>query len=935
MENSILEGGIATNDSGLIYAEDTAILLSNATVSGGIHNNGTILGDDIAILINEGTELRDGITNYTDAIIDGGSTGIQINSSSVSADINNLGSIIGNEDDGINIDNSTIDSITNSASASILGDNGIRIDSSTVSGAISNSGSITGNGSAAINITDSSINSITNFASASMLGDLVGIKIQTSTLSGAISNSGNIIATQYEAIYIENGVLHSIDNESGAVISGGLYGIILNSSSISSGITNNGSIIGNEFDGISLDESTVTGGITNESAGLISGVSKGINIDNSSISGGISNSGTVIGNEAGIYINDNGIVNGGITNSGGFISGGIINSGSILSGENSIAISATSAGTITGGITNEFGGLISGTDSGIKIDGPGLIGDITNSGTILGDIYAIHISNLDDNQINIIISGDDAHVIGDVYDEDYENGDSFATISGNFTTQGNWTVSDLEIASGKILTISEDDTVTLNTMAEGTGGTIKFSILDAENHATLNVTGGNINLTGTNLNIYALNTDNLSNGEKIKIGTGTSSVTGITGLQSVTDNAFLWDFSIGDGSNVDGGTSDELYLFANEVVFESANSGVANTIFNLSDNDSPVVQQTLENLLNASAPERELILESLNPTADGTSFVASQNISGSITTLTDTRLASLRDGNPSSGIATGDGANNKNIWAQAFGKTAKQGIRGGISGYDANTNGVALGVDRSVNNDIANIGIAIGMSKTAVSSNNLNTTSTNVDSYQVSFYSDYMINERTFVEGNIGYVYGSSTSVKHNVGGAEAYSEGQYDSQQLSARAKLGRHYKLGENKIILSTLANYSVYSEDSYTETGNAGPLLLSVNNENVQQFEMGIGAELNRDFDIGNYYILRPSASVGYRHDFLDDSFVSNASFTGGGSFTTNGLNPANDTLDLGAGLKLLNSDSWNVSVDYGYEYKKNHISHTGMLKLGSKF
>jgi len=101
------------------------------------------------------------------------------------------------------------------------------------------------------------------------------------------------------------------------------------------------------------------------------------------------------------------------------------------------------------------------------------------------------------------------------------------------------------------------------------------------------------------------------------------------------------------------------------------------------------------------------------------------------------------------------------------------------------------------------------------------------------------------------------------------------------------------------------------------------------------MGIGAELNRDFDIGNYYILRPSASVGYRHDFLDDSFVSNASFTGGGSFTTNGLNPANDTLDLGAGLKLLNSDSWNVSVDYGYEYKKNHISHTGMLKLGSKF
>ncbi len=58
-------------------------------------------------------------------------------------------------------------------------------------------------------------------------------------------------------------------------------------------------------------------------------------------------------------------------------------------------------------------------------------------------------------------------------------------------------------------------------------------------------------------------------------------------------------------------------------------------------------------------------------------------------------------------------------------------------------------------------------------------------------------------------------------------------------------------------------------------------------------------------------------------------------GGGTFATNGLNPANDTLSVGAGLKLLNNNVWDVSVDYGFDYMKDYSSHTGILKAGYKF
>ncbi len=988
--------GISNGSVGVILGGDTGIYVDGSTVTSGIANSGSIYGGDgYGIFIDTGSSVSGGITNTASAQIIGGDTGLYINHAAISGDIANSGSIIGYDGYGIGIvdDSSVTGSITNAEAGIVQGDDtGIFIDSSIVAGSIFNSGSIVGSNGAGLGIHDSSISDFDDTIENEGLisGGDYGIYLTDTSIESVdgdgIYNSGTITATAggegYSGIYIHDSSItaedsHGIHNTETGLIEGG-------ESSDSNAIYISGSVIAGDDDAI-INEGTITGnkgGIvitayesTSEvfvrstlsgslnNSGLISAGDTGIEIIRSTISGDIANSGSISGDYGyGINIHTSSIIDGDITNQEGAIitggalddesatgiridsstvTGAISNSGSII-GIHNVGTTTEVAGfgilisdsSVSGGITNSASSLVSGGDTGIKIVDSS-IGDITNNGTISGGVNAMYMEQLHDT-VNIEF-GEDATIIGGVHDEDYTDGYSIVSVLGDVTTTGDWQVSDLTIAEDKTFFITHDHSLTLNTMSDSTG-TFQFGIETAEDHANLYVTDGAINLTDASVTVYASNLANLADGEEIKIGEGADAVLlDWEGKQTVTDNSFLYNFQIGDGTNATTveGSEDDLYAFVTKNTFAGVNTGAGDAIWNLNQLDDDLVNEVLANLDAASPAEKERILESINPTSDGNSFVASVNIVNSITTISDTRLASLRDGDPSSGIATGSIANSNNAWAQVFGKKANQDERGGVSGYTADTQGIALGFDTGLDSDVASVGLALGLSNTDIASESLNRTDTEVASYQVSFYSDYRINDRTFVEGSVGFVYGNSTSMKHDVGGTGAYAEGEYDSQQITAQAKLGRNYQLGGTKLTLSTLAHYVDYKEDAYTETGNAGVLLLEVEDREVQQFELGVGADFSWDLNMANGYILRPSTNFGYRHEFLDESFAATSTFTGGGTFTTDGLNPADDVFSAGAGLKLINSNTWDVSLDYGFEYREDYDSHTGTLKAGYKF
>lgn len=166
--------------------------------------------------------------------------------------------------------------------------------------------------------------------------------------------------------------------------SGTVSGICINNTTVPA-VTNSGHVTRT---GVSIQNSTVTGNITNTGTGTITAdgggnapTFTGIYISGGSIAGAISNAGTITATSHGIVINGHATVSGGITNSGTISVTGGIGSNAINISSNAV-IGSASAG---GGIVNN--GTIAGSNFGINISGAkALYGGITNSGAILGEI---------------------------------------------------------------------------------------------------------------------------------------------------------------------------------------------------------------------------------------------------------------------------------------------------------------------------------------------------------------------------------------------------------------------------------------------------------------------------------------------------------------------------------------------------------------------
>jgi hypothetical protein len=227
-------------------------------------------------------------------------------------------------------------------------------------------------------------------------------------IQNGITNTDNISSTlRYGIAAIEGTLSGGVTNQNNATISGGLAGIYVADSfgSWSGDITNSGQIsgfeaailLGNGLDVEEIPELEFAGGIVNNAGGVIDslgGTAIVINNDVLSFSGGITNTGEIEGAFNGIIIESNSFSGGLTNNSGGLIEGlsgdAIRSSANNWSGNftNSGSISATNdgfehSGTSFNGNVQNFGNITAGS-TGVRISVETFEGDITNTGQITG-----------------------------------------------------------------------------------------------------------------------------------------------------------------------------------------------------------------------------------------------------------------------------------------------------------------------------------------------------------------------------------------------------------------------------------------------------------------------------------------------------------------------------------------------------------------------
>lgn len=951
----VINAGTITGTAGAGISVD-----SGGDISGGISNNvtlggvGGVAGQTLATGLITGTTFGVHVASTNTSIF----PFVTAHISHISGTINNSGTIHGNQTGiGVTSGGDISGNIVNSGT--ISGNNkGISVTggvssgtflfpatiASTIAGTIDNSGTISGSDiGIAVDNGGLITGLITNEVGAHITGgtDTAGIRVHGSgsDISGGIHNFGTISGGDGIAVVTSGHISGLITNEAGGHITGthnGSAGILVTGAgadiTVAGGIDNFGTIsntAGGEGSGIAVGNGGhISGVLHNELTGVISGGSTGINVRGagSNIGGIVTNAGHISGGSNGIAV----------TNAAD-ISGGIDNTGTIHGGVNGILVSSAK---ISGGITNEAGGVIDPV-AGKAINLVHLTAvtqiNIGGGGTVDGS----------DNSANLATN--DPRIVGDVTDDFFgATNRSPVFVNSDFITEGNFTVSNMTVNAGT-LTISPTDTLNLQSFTGGVG-TVRFGLDSntAGHFGNIVVATGAADLTDTTLAVKVEHDSTLTNGTALKVITGDGAdaptAAPVNGTL-VADNSFIWNFDVVDGVTGGGNVSD-LFLqaiLAHPIVATPGNQDVFDVLEGLTGTTNPQLQDIIANL-NAAGSQQAVsdILEASTPTVNGSDQAASASVNDQTLDLIDNELADLRTGEYSStGMAAGNMARGIGAWGQAFGAHSDQSERDSVAGYTSNTWGGAVGVDTRNVSDRALVGLAFSYGRTNANSDGVNDTDTNIDNYQAMLYGDFDLAKDTFLNGMAGYTWGNVDETRHHVGciggcAGGVTAHGSYNTQQYSAQAEAGRDFAMqGGATLTPSLLARWSDWNPDSYTETG-AGGADLHVNGKTLDTFELGGGVKADWSFKNRDGSWLKPQLHAGVRYNLEDTRVEDTTNFTGGGgSFFVPGPNQARTDLNLGAGLKFLTTQRWTLTASYNFDWKSDYTAHSGFLRAGYKF
>ncbi|MCQ2997573.1 autotransporter domain-containing protein [Pseudomonas syringae] len=324
-----------------------------------------------------------------------------------------------------------------------------------------------------------------------------------------------------------------------------------------------------------------------------------------------------------------------------------------------------------------------------------------------------------------------------------------------------------------------------------------------------------------------------------------------------------------------------------------------NSVMGQLDESDPVFQRFAN---AATSEELAKLAETLTPDVSRGAINAATNSQNLVSSAVNRRASKARNG-----LSSGDVLANQGVWLQALSSDANQDSRHGIDGYDANSNGIAVGADGKLNADTT-VGLAYSYLTSDVKSDLGN--KTDVTGHAVTLYGNWA-HDNFFVDTSLMYGWNDNES-KRYIAGTRAKAD--YDSEIFGVNALAGYTFQLDKQWVVEPQVgARYANVSIDSYREKGSSAAL--NVGSQRYEIGEMGLGARLAAAFDVG-VGSLEPEAKLMAWHDFIGDKAGTTSTFVLGGTpFTTTGATPARDSYELGLGANY-RVGAWSVGGTYNY-------------------
>ena len=326
--------------------------------------------------------------------------------------------------------------------------------------------------------------------------------------------------------------------------------------------------------------------------------------------------------------------------------------------------------------------------------------------------------------------------------------------------------------------------------------------------------------------------------------------------------------------------------------------------------------------------------EQLNSDA-GAAMGAAMAVTGGVNNViagrqANTKIAFNTQGKQS-GVSTGDASNDAVVWAQVFTSDATQDKVDNIDGYDADSQGLVVGWEAEKAG--STFGLSLSFADTDVDGKSAAAAHIDTSSVQGTIYGS---NGST--DWMMGYASADNDTTRTiNFGGLTTRTAtGNYASNILMAKA--GYSFDSIEMAGGVATLTpkadlSWTHINNDGYTETG-ASNLNLIVDSTSNDVVTARAGMEFAQRIE-NNGSVTIPRVSIMGGYDLNNDRAETTSTFTGGGSsFTTQGIDPSNASLELGVGVDHVSDDS-TVSFNFNTNLKDGYNSDTASLTFKSKF
>ena len=290
-----------------------------------------------------------------------------------------------------------------------------------------------------------------------------------------------------------------------------------------------------------------------------------------------------------------------------------------------------------------------------------------------------------------------------------------------------------------------------------------------------------------------------------------------------------------------------------------------------------------------------------------------------------------------SGFASGDDwdDNGHGQWFKLYGQYSDQNERNRVAGYNAETWGLAVGSDVSLN-DLNLIGVSANLSHTYIG-HDVSESTTSLYSLQGAVYGEQDFCEWFYFNWVTSVAYNKYTTERNFLFGLLPFSpKADFNGWQFGAKGEFGYEYLYEGFHIIPNTSLYYSYLALSGYNESG-AGTASQSVDAQHYSMLKGGAGVRTGYTcpYDMGDRrsLIFQPELRFNMFYDFVNDNMNTTSQFTGGGpSFITRGATPAATSYNVGASMSVFSDFSnYIITMSYDYETKHDYTANAGFLRM----